>query len=108
VGHKTQASGHTPTHHPQLLPLEEPLVIKSDPIKYDTIQVTDIDIAFPGDLQTFTLRDGQDSFLQTDTNLTITFATGGVLEFNLKHAHWVGRKSRSIRVIAPDAKKVAE
>jgi hypothetical protein len=82
--------------------LEEPLELKSDPA-YDTVNVTDIDIAFPGDLQTYTLREGVDSHeLSEDREvLTIRLGIGGVLEFYLPHAHWSAIRQRTIRVLAP-------
>jgi hypothetical protein len=76
--------------------------LKSEPA-YATINVTDLDIAFPGDLQTFTLRDGLDTY-ETDGTarcLTLKFAAGGILTFHLQHAHWVAKRSRTIRVVVP-------
>jgi hypothetical protein len=74
--------------------------LKSEPA-YATINVTDLDIAFPGDLQTFTLRDGLDSASHEGDVLTLTFAAGGTLTFHLQHAHWVAKRNRTIRVVVP-------
>lgn len=79
--------------------------IKSEP-KFDVIPVTDIDIAFPGDLQTFTLRDGVDEYEQVGARMTMRLA-GGELEFNLQHAHWTAVRHRTIRVLAKTDKEQA-
>ena len=74
--------------------------IKSDP-KFETIPVTDLDIAFPGDLQTYTVKDGQDTLEENGDVLTLTFAAGGYVVFHLQHAHWVAKRHRTLRVALP-------
>ena len=76
--------------------------IKSEP-KYDTIQVTDLDIAFPDDLQTYTLKDGLDSLTNDGTLMIVTFAGGGTVRFNLQHAHWYAKRHRTLRVLVPES-----
>ena len=75
--------------------------VKSEP-KYNTVQVTDLDIAFPGDLQTYTIKP-EDSLDTVHPNLLVlTFGTGGAVVFNLTQAHWYAKRHRTIRVLAPD------
>jgi hypothetical protein len=76
--------------------------LRSDPKQYDTIQVTDIDISFPGDLQTYTLRDGVDSYTVTPTEI-ILYLAAGTVRFNKTLAHWDAIRTRSMRVPVPAA-----
>lgn len=84
--------------------------LKSEPQKFDTINVTDIDVAFPGDLQTYTLREGVDAFLANGDSLTMTLGTPavGTVTLYLQHAHWLAIRKRTIRVPKPEAPKAAE
>lgn len=79
--------------------------LKSEP-KYETVNVTDIDIAFPGDLQTFCLR-GEDTYFHSGDMMTMTL-NGGKLVFQLNHAHWWAIKQRTIRVLSPATPPVQE
>lgn len=85
--------------------------IKSEQ-KFEEVQVTDLDIAFPGDLQTFTLRKGVDSYTTNagsgdslnfvnGDRITINM-NGGVLHFNLRQANWFAIRRRTIRVPVPE------
>lgn len=74
--------------------------IQSEP-KYDTVEVTDLDIAFPGDLQTYTVKP-TDTLEAKGDLLTLTFADGGAVMFNLQHAHWYAKRHRTLRVLVPD------
>jgi hypothetical protein len=71
--------------------------IKSEP-KFTEIQVTDLDIAFPGELQTYTVKDGQDHLTREGNTLTLAFAAGGEVVFHLEHALWYAKRHRTIRV----------
>lgn len=77
--------------------------LKSEP-KFDSIQVIDLDIAFPGDLQTYMVRP-EDTLTHAGDVITLTFANGGSLLFNMQHAHWIARRHRTLRVVVPDAPK---
>jgi hypothetical protein len=68
--------------------------------KFDTVQVTDIDIAFPGDLQTYTLREGKEGYINGPMELILDLGTGTVT-FNKAHMHWLAIRNRTIRVPAP-------
>lgn len=77
--------------------------IKSEQ-KYTEAQVIDLDIAFPGELQTYTLREGQDTltFNKAFNTFTLTFAAGGEMVFYMQHAHWYAKRHRTIRVPVPE------
>lgn len=81
--------------------------ITSEP-QYAVVQVTDLDIAFPGELQTYTVKDGQDTLTRDGDVLTLTFAQGGEVVFHLQHAHWYATRHRSIRVPVPATPATAD
>lgn len=74
--------------------------LKSEPA-YETVQVTDVDIAYPGATESYTLRDGVDTF--DEKLLVITFGSGGTIRFNAHRLHWLAVRPRSIRVVVPAA-----
>lgn len=83
--------------------------IKSEQ-QFDVIQVTGLDIAFPGDLQSYDLREGEADITEDPEaqTLTITFTTGGTVVFQLKYAHWVARRTHTIRVAKPETQTKQE
>lgn len=76
--------------------------VKSEP-KYETVTFTDVDVAFPGDLQQFVLRDGVDSFRQEGTVVYLS-VNGGTVTIHLQHAHWFAIRTRTMRVPVQDPK----
>lgn len=83
--------------------------LKSEQQNFTLVQVTDLDIAFPGDLQTYTIKDGQDKLVEDQYgDLVLTFASGGEMKFNMHHAHWYAKRHRTIRVPIPQEPTRAE
>lgn len=68
--------------------------------QYQDITVTDIDAAYPGDLQTFCLREG-DKFTDNDKAVIIEFKAGGSVTLWKRPAHWMAIRQRTLRVPVP-------
>lgn len=74
--------------------------LKSEP-QYDVVEVTDLDIQFPGDLQTYTLREGVDTLTNDGVLMVLTFGSGGVVVFNMPKAHWYATRPRTLQIPRP-------
>lgn len=75
--------------------------IKSEQ-KFELVNVTDIDIMFPTGLETYTVK-AEDVLTLDDFGepLSITFATGGTIKFNIYHAFYTAVRTRQVRVLIP-------
>lgn len=74
--------------------------VKSDPNKFETYPVTDIDVAYPGEIRSLTLEDGKDGFRFNggpESDIVITFATGEVVRLENRHRHWYSIRPRTMR-----------
>jgi hypothetical protein len=76
------------------------LELKSEP-QYETVNVTDLTVAFPGDIQDFVLFEGKDFMQREGDLLELTFSSGGRVQLNLQHAFYVTERTRTQRIASP-------
>jgi hypothetical protein len=71
--------------------------LKSEP-KFETFSVTDIDVAYPGEIRSLTLEDGKDTCtVQDNHDLLVKFATGEVVRLEGFNRHWYSIRPRTMR-----------
>lgn len=80
--------------------------IQSEPQQFTQVAVVDIDVAYPGDLQAYCVREGQSTYEETPDAFTITFDAGGVVVLQKATAHWYAIRPRMQRMPVPDAATV--
>jgi hypothetical protein len=71
--------------------------VKSDPNKFETFAVTDIDVAYPGETVSVTLEDGKETYSVDADAIRVVRANGLRITFAAGHMHWYSIRSREQR-----------
>lgn len=77
--------------------------LKSEPVKYEEVHYTDIDVAYPGEVLSHTLEKGKDTYTETDVALEVTYANGEVVTLRKLRMLWMSvRPQVRRRVVAKE------